>query len=113
MSLSLAFHRFTTGQPDVRPAASMPIPMVYENVPLMPPSWEYRVLTIDTREEALPDSDQLNELGREGWLLVGIVDQQARVNLDHHSEAGMTLSQIGMLNRQAHVHYYFVRQKME
>jgi len=111
MSLSLAFHRFTSEQPNVRPSASMPIPMVYEN--LAPPSWEYHVLTVDTREEALPNMAQLNELGREGWLLVGIVDQQAHVHLHRQSEVGLTLSQMGMLDQKVYVHYYFVRQKME
>ena len=38
-------------------------------------NWEYHVLTVDTREMDIPDTVQLNELGAQGWLLVGIVDQ--------------------------------------
>jgi hypothetical protein len=69
---------------------SLPIPMVYENVE--PAYWEYHVLTIDAREEALPDTSRLSELGREGWLLVGVLDQ-------------------GATGRSSLVHYYFVRQR--
>jgi len=68
--------------------------MVYEQVPVEPVRWEYRVLTVDTREEDLPDAVQLNELGAQGWLLVGVLDQKV-------SERG------------SKVHYYFVRQKSE
>jgi hypothetical protein len=94
MALSLPFYQRMSGQPDVRSAISMPMPMVYEDAPLKPTTWEYRVLTIDTREEALPDAALLNDLGKEGWLLVGV--------LDLHAQASTSL-----------VHYYFVRQKME
>jgi hypothetical protein len=69
--------------------------MVYENVPIAPTHWEYRVLTIDLREEGLPDAALLNELGGEGWLLVGVLEEKAADG------------------RSAKVHYYFVRQKME
>lgn len=68
------------------------VPMVYEQVPVEPVSWEYRVLTVDTREEDLPDAVQLNELGAQGWLLVGVLDQ-------------------GATGKSSRVHYYFVRQK--
>jgi hypothetical protein len=67
--------------------------MVYENVRVELANWEYHVLTIDAREETLPDAARLNELGREGWLLVGIVDQ-------------------GATGRSSLIHYYFVRQKV-
>ena len=77
-------------QPDVRRPLS--VPMVYERVPIEPASWEYYVLTIDAREEALPDVTQLNELGRQGWLMVGVLDQ-------------------GATGRSSLVHYYFVRQQ--
>jgi hypothetical protein len=70
------------------------VPMVYEQVPVEPTRWEYRVLTVDTREESLPDAIQLNELGAQGWLLVGVLDQ-------------------GATGRSSKVHYYFVRQKSE
>ena len=39
--------------------------------------WEYRVLAIDPRESALPDAEQLNALGKEGWILVEILDERA------------------------------------
>ncbi len=65
--------------------------MVYEDAPLEPVRWEYYVLTIDTRERALPDVERLNELGREGWLLNGVL---------HEGATGST----------SPVHYYFVRQ---
>ncbi len=74
--------------------ASVHVPMVYEQVPVEPVRWEYRVLTVDTREEDLPDAVQLNELGAQGWLLVGVLDQKV-------SERG------------SKVHYYFVRQRSE
>jgi hypothetical protein len=89
MSIALSFHGFMSGQNDVRSA--MPLPIVYENVPAEPTRWEYRVLTIDVREEDLPDAARLNELGDEGWLLAGVVD---------HKSNGS-------------VHFYFVRQKIE
>ena len=84
-------HDLMSEQPNTR--FSLPIPMVYENVRVEPARWEYHILTIDAREEALPDAARLSELGREGWLLVGIVDQCAT-------------------GRSSLIHYYFVRQKM-
>ena len=68
--------------------------MVYEDTPLDPIRWEYRVLTIDTNEKALPDTERLNELGREGWLLNGVLNQGSRGDVSL-------------------VHYYFVRQIMK
>jgi len=94
MSLTLSFHKNMLGQPDVRSSASLPMPIVYENTPLTPTLWEYRVLTVDLREEAAPDAALLNKLGNEGWLLISILDQQ--------SSSSRSL-----------VYYYFVRQKME
>lgn len=89
MSITMSFHRRTSlsGQSDVRPA--LPIPMVYEHVPIDPIHWEYRVLHVDTREKALPDVAQLNELGDQGWLLVGVLN----------------------IGDGRHVQYYFVRQQ--
>jgi hypothetical protein len=86
-SLHKAIH--SSDQPDVRHAMSVPI--VYERVPVEPASWEYHVLTVDAREEDLPDVAQFNELGRQGWLMVGAVDQ-------------------GATGRSSLIHYYFVRQ---
>ena len=64
MSVYLSFHTFASGQPDVR--SSLPLPIVYENVPAAVTFWEYRVLTIDTSERALPDAAHLNEYGGGG-----------------------------------------------
>ena len=74
--------------------ASLHVPMVYEQVTVEPAHWEYHVLVVDTREEDLPDTVQLNELGALGWLLVGILDQKVS-------------------ERSSKVHYYFVRQRSE
>jgi hypothetical protein len=65
--------------------------MVYEDTPIDPIRWEYHILTIDTNEKALPDAEHLNELGRGGWLLNGVLNQGATGNVSL-------------------VHYYFVRQ---
>ena len=71
MALLMSFHtgKHLSGQHDVQNAVH--VPMVYEQVPVEPVRWEYRVLTVDAREEDLPDAARLNELGAEGWLLVG------------------------------------------
>jgi hypothetical protein len=90
MSLSLSYNNVMFGQQDVRPM--LPLPMVYENVPEIPTNWEYKVLTVDTREMDLPDVAALNELGDQGWLLTSVLDQR--------TSHGSTF-----------VHYYFVRQK--
>lgn len=50
------------------------VPMVYEKFEPTPTRWEYHVLTVDTREQELPDAIQLNELGSKGWILVNVVD---------------------------------------
>ncbi len=94
MALSPTFQRRMNGQPDVHPINSLPMPMVYEDVPLRPTTWEYHVLTIDAREESLPDAVILNDMGKEGWLLISVLEQR--------TSAASFL-----------VHYYFVRQKME
>src|SRR5437879_6356162 len=114
MPVSLWFHKPMSEQKDVRPTP-MPLPIVYEEVPLTPMHWEYHVLTIDTREEALPDVSQLNELGSEGWLLTGIVDQHIseRNDFPHHKQLEKRLTGIvdeDISNSRKLVHYYFVRQ---
>ena len=76
------------------PVGFTPKIMVYEDVPVQHPRWEYQVLTIDTSERALPDVERLNELGNEGWLLNGVFPQPPT--------GGVSL-----------VHYYFVRQKLQ
>jgi hypothetical protein len=77
------------GHNDVQPI--LHIPMVYENLPSNAPPWEYRIVSIDVREKDLPDEHFLNELGAQGWMLVGTLQQG-------HAES---------------VHYYFMRQKSE
>ena len=72
---------------------NLPLPIVYEQLPVELPRWEYHVLTIDTREEALPDAEVLNELGAEGWSLVGVLEQSTSAK--------------GSI-----VFYYFIRQKI-
>jgi hypothetical protein len=76
-----------TGQNDVQ--SSLHVPTVYVDVPARPLLWEYHVLTIDTREEALPNEALLNELGGQGWLLTSVLEQR--------------------LAEGARVHYHFVR----
>lgn len=75
-----------SGQKDVQ--AFPPVPMVYEHVPAEPLTWEYRVLSVDPREYRAPTVEELNELGSQGWLLVGVLNTE----------------------RQG-AQYYFVRQK--
>lgn len=94
MAITMSF-RTKSGLSEQRDVpASLHVPMVYEQVMVEPARWEYRVLTVDTREEDLPDAIQLNELGAQGWLLVGILD-------------------LKVSERSSRVHYYFVRQKSE
>jgi hypothetical protein len=93
--------------------------MVYEQLPLEPVHWEYHVMIVDTREMDLPDAAQLNELGTQGWLLVGIVDQKTMVGGFPSSSEQMTREFLSrefewdMPKRSSLVHYYFVRQKSE
>lgn len=97
MFVPLPFSTRMSGQKDERPSG-LPLPIVYENVPLTPPVWEYDVLTIDTREDALPDAALLNEKGSQGWLLVAVVEHPLLMSERTGKEARF-------------VHYYFVRQK--
>ena len=78
------------GQNDVQPA--LHVPVVYESIAASPARWEYHILSVDTREEALPDEARLAELGVQGWLLVGVLETR-------QSET------------RSPIHYYFVRQK--
>ncbi len=90
MKMSMSSWGHFAGQNDVQPA--LHVPMVYENIAASPSRWEYRVLSVDTREEELPDEARLGELGAEGWLLVGVLEP-------HQSEF------------RSRVYYYFVRQR--
>ena len=86
-SASMSFGIRMSEQKDMR--MYPPVPIVYEQVQAQTVTWEYRVLSIDTREKQLPGVAELNELGSAGWLLVSIVKASEREP----------------------VHYYFVRQQ--
>lgn len=100
-SNSLYFGIRMSEQKDVR--MFPPVPMVYEQVPVEPQQWEYKVLVVDTREEELPGVENLNELGNAGWLLVGSV----RGDPFDERESGSRLR----AGERQKVYYYFVRQK--
>ena len=85
------FQRYMSGQTDVQPA--LHVPTVYESVPVELPRWESQTITVDAREEELLSAERLNELGKDGWLLIGVLDQ-------------------GATGRSSQVHYYFVRQRL-
>jgi hypothetical protein len=78
----------TSASPEKR--SSLPIPTVYEQLPAKMQRWEYHVLTVETSEASLPTAERLNALGKEGWILVGLLDERA-------TGKGMN------------VHYYFAR----
>ena len=98
---------------------SLHVPMVYEQMPVEPVRWEYHVLSVDTREMDVPDTTQLNELGSQGWLLVGILDQRTMGSGLHGGDGQMTRDYVSRVveresqRRSSLVHYYFVRQKSE
>ncbi len=90
---------FTTSFPLIRYAEKgavgfVPDIKVYEDIPMEPVHWDYHVLSIDTNSRSLPDEEHLKELGHEGWLLVGVLNQ-------------------GPTGNTAMVHYYFVRQNVK
>jgi hypothetical protein len=66
------------------PQSTPPMPIVYERAD--PPKWEYRLVTIDPREDEPLDETALAALGEEGWLLVGILQHPAgeRAKLLYH-----------------------------
>lgn len=92
MAVNTSLWRQFAGQNDVQP--TLHVPIVYEHVPASAPRWEYRILSVDAREEDLPGAAALDELGAQGWMLVSVLEQP-------RSERGSL------------VHYYFVRQKSE
>lgn len=75
--------------PDER--SSLPIPTIYESIPERQAKWEYHLLTINPSEDELPGAEQLNALGRDGWIMVSVLDER--------------IAERGKL-----VNYYFVRQ---
>jgi hypothetical protein len=119
MAISMSFRTGNRLSEQKDSPNSIHVPMVYERVPVEPVHWEYRVLTVDTREEDLPDAVQLNELGAQGWLLVGVLDQGTRGRSSPGDDEQMTRDFVSHLLDQgakrisSPVHYYFVRQKSE
>ena len=117
MTMSFRTRSSLSEQRDV--PASLHVPMVYEQVTAEPAHWEYRVLAVDTREEDLPDAVLLNELGAQGWLLVGVLEQRVTVRNWSGEEEQMTRDYVSRLLEQeergksSRIHYYFVRQKSE
>lgn len=114
LAMSFRFGDHLSEQKDVR--FSVPIPMVYESVQNEPVRWEYRVLTIDVREEDLPSTEQLNELGNQGWVLVGILDQGRTAGSGFNTSEATRRYIDNVLDqeptgRSALVQYYFVRQR--
>ena len=97
--------------------SNLHVPMVYEQLPVDPVRWEYHVLVVDTREMDIPDAAQLNELGTQGWLLVGILDQRAMESESFGGDGEVTRDYVSrVVERESRrkgslVHYYFVRQK--
>ena len=91
MFIAHPFRPRMTEKADVR--STVHVPMVYETVAMPPARWEYYVLRIDPREEALPDAAQLNALGQEGWILAGMLDER-------------------VTGKSPYVYYYFVKQQI-
>jgi hypothetical protein len=95
------------------------VPMVYEQLPVEPTRWEYHLMIVDTREMDVPDAAVLNELGAQGWLLVGILNQGVKGRDAWGDQGQMTHEYVtNLLEQEAHgrgslVYYYFVRQRSE
>ncbi len=53
------------------PRPMLPL-MVFE--PASRPNWEYRVVTVDPREEEPLGEARMAELGADGWLLAAVMD---------------------------------------
>lgn len=52
-------------------ASSLPMPVVFDDVG--PQRYEYHVVGIDPREDEPLDEGALQALGKDGWLLAGIL----------------------------------------
>jgi hypothetical protein len=119
LAIKMSF-RMGNGLPDQgNVPGSLHVPMVYEQLPVEPVHWEYHVIIVDTREIDVPDTAQLNELGAQGWLLVGILDQSTRGKNSWGDQGHMTREYVSNLLEQetpgssSVVRYYFVRQRSE
>jgi hypothetical protein len=112
--------RMGNGLPDHGNApGGVHVPIVYEQLPVEPVRWEYHVMIVDTRENDVPDTTQLNELGAQGWLLVEILDQRSLGSGLRGGDGQMTSDYVSrVLDRERQVrgslvYYYFVRQRSE
>ncbi len=90
MLTSASWKHFFAGQNDVQP--SLHVPMVYEQVSVNPPQWDYHVVSLDPHEQASLDEAALNELGKQGWLLVSVLEER-------------------LSEGKTRIQYYFVKQK--
>ena len=119
MAISMSFRRGNGLSEQGNAAGSLHVPMVYEQISADPIRWEYHLLKVDTREMDVPDIDQLNALGAQGWLLVGIVDQRKKGSGLKGGDDQMTRDYVSRVLDQERpgenfiVQYYFVRQKSQ
>ncbi len=70
------------GEPAPNQPFSLPMPIVYERVAERVP-WEYRVISVDLREEPPLGEDRLAALGAEGWLLAGTIQPPSARETSH------------------------------
>jgi hypothetical protein len=63
--------RLTREEP-TRGLGFLPAPMVFE--PAEPQKWAYHVVRLDLREDEPLDEASLAALGKEGWLLAGLIE---------------------------------------
>jgi hypothetical protein len=64
--------------------APLPTPVVFEHTTPPHPPWEYHTVVVDLREVDPLEEANLNELGREGWLLAGLFEDTRRSRLHYH-----------------------------
>jgi hypothetical protein len=67
--MSLIYRAGQDARSNPRPVLPL---MVFE--PASRPKWEYRVVTVDPREEEPLGEARMAELGAEGWLLASFAD---------------------------------------
>jgi hypothetical protein len=119
LSITLSFRNGNGLSDQGNAQGSLHVPMVYEQLPVEPVHWEYHVMVVDMREVDVPGTDQLNELGAQGWLLVGILDQMTMGSELRGGDDQMISDYVSRVldkerqGRSSLVHYYFVRQKSE
>jgi len=64
--------------------APLPTPVVFERAEPQRPAWDYHTVVVDLREVDPLGADDLNALGREGWLLAGLFEDTRRSRLHYH-----------------------------